>query len=167
MKRALAWFAENTVAANLLMIMILAGGLLTMRHLKMEIFPEISSGFVSVSVEYLGASPEEVEEAICVRIEEEVQDVDGVKRLTSTASEGLGVVNLEMHHDADSRKVLDDVKSRVDAIDTFPEEAEKPIIQEIVGRHQVIKLCPRHWADKSNKCRIGSTIDPAQPLFAE
>ena len=140
MKRTISWFAENTVAANLVMLMIVAGGLLTMRHLKMEIFPQLSSGFVSVSVEYIGASPEEVEEAICVRIEEEVQDVDGIKRLTSTASEGLGVVNLEMHHDADSRQVLDDVKARVDAIDTFPDEAEKPVVQEIISRLQVINV---------------------------
>ena len=58
MKRTISWFAENTVAANLVMLMIVAGGLLTMRPLKMEIFPQLSSGFVSVSVEYIGASPE-------------------------------------------------------------------------------------------------------------
>ena len=81
MRRALTWFSENTVAANLLMILIMAGGLLTVRNVKMEIFPELSSGFISVTVEYLGATPEEVEEAICVRIEEEVQDVDGIHRL--------------------------------------------------------------------------------------
>ena len=158
MKRALTWFSENTVAANLLMILIMAGGLLTVRNVKMEIFPELSSGFISVTVEYLGATPEEVEEAICVRIEEEVQDVDGVKKITSTAYAGVGVVNLEMLADADSRKVLDDVKARIDAIDTLPEEAEKPVIQEIIGRHQVINVALFGNAEESTLKFLGQQV---------
>lgn len=138
--RVIHWFANNSVAANLLMILIIAGGLLTIPEIKQEVFPEFSSDMIQVSVVYLGAAPEEVEEGVCIRIEEEVQSLDGIKEITSTAAEGVGTVNIELLPGADSRKLLDDVKSRVDAIDTFPLETEKPIVQEVTVRRQVINI---------------------------
>ncbi|MFC1513738.1 efflux RND transporter permease subunit [candidate division KSB1 bacterium] len=140
MNRAIAWFAENRVAANLLMFLILAAGFFSITQVKMEVFPEFSADMITVSVAYLGAAPEEVEEGVCVRIEEAVQDLEGIKKLTSTASEGVGSVTIEVEPDYDSRKLLDDIKSRVDAISTFPVETEKPVIQEIVTRRQVISI---------------------------
>ena len=95
---------------------------------------------VSVEVPYLGAAPEEVEEAVTVRIEEAIQGLDGIAEITSTASEGIGVVTIELDLGADPRKVVDDIKSRVDAIDTFPVETEKPIVRELVARNQVVDL---------------------------
>jgi multidrug efflux pump subunit AcrB len=135
-----AWFARNGVVANLLMFLIVALGVLTISRLRLEVFPEISVDVVTVSVEYRGAAPEEVEEGVCVRIEEAVQDLDGIKKLTSSASEGQGTVTIEVETGYDTREVLDDVKSRVDAIDTFPEETEKPVIQEVTNRFQVINV---------------------------
>ncbi|MCB9915254.1 MAG: efflux RND transporter permease subunit [Planctomycetes bacterium] len=140
MKNVLAWFARNPVAANLVMIVLLAGGVLTSLHIKRELFPEFSLGMISVSVVYPGAAPEEVEEAICVRIEEEVHALDGVKRVTSTAGEGVGTVMVEVLEDADVRKVLDDVTTRVNSISTFPELAERPIVQELLMRSPVINV---------------------------
>ncbi|MGD9346275.1 MAG: efflux RND transporter permease subunit [Candidatus Aminicenantes bacterium] len=137
---ALSWFAKNPVAANLILVLIIASGLLTFSGIKQEVFPEFSSDLISVTVPYLGAAPEEVEEAVCVRIEEEIQSLEGIKRITSRASEGLGSVTIELFPGADVRKLLDDVKARVDAIDTFPEETEKPIIQELLNRRQVINV---------------------------
>jgi len=145
MNRAIEWFAKNTVAANLLMVLIMVGGLITVFRVKQEIFPEFSLDLISVTVVYLGAAPEEVEEGVCIRIEEEIEGLEGIKKITSTAAEGLGTVLIELELDADVREVLDDVKNRVDAIDTFPEETEKPIISEITNRFQVINVAV--WGD--------------------
>jgi len=140
MYRILEWFIKNPVASNLAMVVIIAGGLLTMPRIKQEVFPEVASDLISISVPYLGAAPEEVEEGVCVRIEEEVQSLEGIKQITSRASEGIGTVTLELLPGTDVRQLLDDVKARVDAIDTFPEETEKPVIQELLNRRQVISL---------------------------
>ena len=158
MNRAITWFAANSVAANLLLLLIVAGGLLTAPQVKREVFPEVDTDLVKISVEYLGAAPAEVEEGICIRIEEELQGVDGIDRLVSTASEGLGVVTAELTTDADPRRVLDDIKTRVDAIDTFPEEAEKPIIQQVVIRHQVINVAISGDADERTLKHLGQQV---------
>jgi multidrug efflux pump subunit AcrB len=140
MIKIIEWFAKNPIAANLVLLLIIVGGLLTMSGIKQEVFPEIASDLITVSVPYLGAAPEEVEEAVCVLIEEEIQSLEGIKRISSRASEGIGSVTVELVPGTDVRKLLDDVKARVDAIDTFPEETEKPIIQELLNRRQVINL---------------------------
>ena len=160
---SIGWFARNRVAANLVMALVMFGGLITVGGpglllgllpipsdelpeflrrgaIKQEVFPEFSLDLIMIRVPYLGAAPEEVEEGVCRRIEEEIQDLDGVKRIVSNASEGYGVVTVELQLGADARVVLDDVKARVDAIDTFPEETEKPIIREITNRRQVIDV---------------------------
>jgi len=140
MIRIIEWFVKNPVAANLIMVLIIAGGLLTMSGIEQEVFPEIASDMISITVPYLGAAPEEVEEAVCIPIEEEVQSLEGIKRITSRASEGLGTVMLELEPSADMRTLLDDVKARIDAIETFPEETEKPVIQELLNRRQVVSV---------------------------
>ena len=145
MNRAVEWFAKNGVAANLIMILIVFGGFLTVFNLKQEVMPEFSLDMIAISVEYLGAAPQEVEESVCTRIEEAIQGLDGIKQITSTASEGRGNVIVELELGADTRKVVDDVKSRVDAIITFPEQTEKPVIQEITSRRQVIDIAL--WGD--------------------
>jgi len=140
MKRALAWFAGNSVAANLMMLVIVASGLITLGFITVEIFPEMEADIISVSVLYLGAAPEEVEEGVCVKIEEAVQGLEGIKEIRSIAAEGLGTVLVEVERGYDTRELLDDVKNQVDAIDTFPEETERPIIQEITIKHQVLDI---------------------------
>jgi multidrug efflux pump subunit AcrB len=88
MNRAIAWFAENHVAANLLMAAILIGGLMTAPRIKQTIMPDFEFDYVSVTVVYPGASPEEIEKSVTVRIEEEIEDVEGIEELTSSANEG-------------------------------------------------------------------------------
>ena len=149
MNRAIEWFAKNPVAANLLMVLVLAGGVVTAFSVKKEVFPEFSLDLISISMAYLGASPEEVEEAVCIRIEEAIQGVDGIKQITSTASEGRGSVVVKLELGANISRVVDDVKSRVDAIDTFPAETEKPIIQELTARRQVIDIAV--WGDADER----------------
>ena len=158
MNRAIAWFAENRVAANLLMVVILASGLITIGAIELEIFPEFSADVVSVSVIYRGAAPEEVEEGVCVRIEEAVQSIEGIKRIRSTASENRGSVNIELVPGTDARRVLEDVKSAVDAIDTFPDETEQPAIQEVVLRRQVINVAVSGNADEVTLKYLGQQV---------
>ncbi len=148
MKGPIAWFARNPVAANLLMVVILFGGFLTTMRAKPEVFPEFSLDMITVSVSYLGAAPEEVEEAVNVRIEEAIQGIDGIEQITSTASEGSGTVSIELETGADLSKVVDDVKARVDAIETFPVETEKPLVQEVTNRRQVINLALHGQVDE-------------------
>ena len=140
MHRAIEWFARNSVAANLTMFLIIVGGFSAISTIRMEVFPEFDLDTVTVEVNYLGAAPEEVEQAVCLRIEEAIEGIDGIKRITSTASEGRGFVRIELELGADTRKVVDDIKSRVDAIDTFPDETEKPIVREMTSQRQIIDV---------------------------
>ena len=140
MKAPVTWMAKNHVAANLLMGFILLSGLFAMLQTKIETFPEFSLDQVQIQVPYLGASPAEVEEGVCQRIEERVRGLEGVRRISSTASEGIGVVSVEMERGADMSRMLDDIKNEVDRIDTFPEETEKPVIKELIRRNRVIDV---------------------------
>ena len=96
MKRAVAWFAENHVAANLLMLLIIVAGIAAISRIQQKSFPDIDVEIVQVGVTYLGASPEEVEEGVCIRIEEAIQSIDGIEKLTSTATEGACGVSAEL-----------------------------------------------------------------------
>ncbi len=158
MKGLVAWFASNGVVANLLMVVILVGGALSITEIRKEVFPEFSTDLISVSVAYPGAAPEEVEEGICIRIEESVQSLAGVKQVTSTASEGMGIVNVAILEGTDARELLDDVKGRVDAISTFPEEAEQPVIQEFIVRNQVINIAVSGPADERTLKRVAEQV---------
>ncbi|TDI12734.1 MAG: efflux RND transporter permease subunit [Acidobacteria bacterium] len=149
MKGAIAWFANNAVAANVLMVVILIAGASSLMNMKQEVFPEVDLDLIAVSVDYLGAAPEEVEQAVCVRIEEAIQGIDGIKKITSSAREGKGTVVAHLATGANSSRVLDEIKSRVDAIDTFPEETEKPIIREVTNKRQVIDLAV--WGEVDRK----------------
>jgi len=140
MKAVLAWFAENHVAANLLMLFLIVAGLATGLTMKIEVFPEFTLDRITVTTEYLGASPSEVEEAIIRRIEERVAGLAGIKRIDSVAREGSGTVTIEVMDGWDLKKLLDEVKAEVDSITTFPNEAEKPIVREMTRRTQVISL---------------------------
>ena len=148
MNRMVEWFARNSVAANLLMVFLVISGLIAAFGVSSEVMPTMSLDRLQIDVPYLGAAPDEVEEAVCVRIEEAILGVDGIKQIISTASEGMGRVTVELEVSADARRVLDDIKGRVDAIDTFPEETEKPIMQELIGRHRVIDLAVSGQADE-------------------
>ncbi len=137
---SIAWMARNHVAANLLMFVILAGGVFGIFRVKQEVFPEFELDMITVSVAYPGASPAEVEQGIVLAVEEAVRGLDGVKRITAKASEGVGIVNVELLLDADDNKLLADVKSAVDRIRSFPEEAEKPDVSLATRRREVISL---------------------------
>jgi multidrug efflux pump subunit AcrB len=127
-KGLIAWFARNPVAANLLMVLIVFGGLLSYADLRKAMFPDFETSTVRVTVPYPGAAPQEVEEGIVVRIEEALADLRGVKTLRSVAREGAGTVTVEAQTGQDIDELLNEVKLRVDAIPNFPAQAEKPVI---------------------------------------
>ncbi len=128
-RRGIDWFIHNPVAANLLMVVLLVGGALAASNLKSQVFPTISPGTVVVTVPFPGATPAEVEEGITRRVEEAVLGIDGVKRVTSNASENVGIVTIETSDFADRQLVKDDVESAVDRLSDFPpENAEKPVV---------------------------------------
>ena len=145
MNRAIRWFAENHVASNLLMALLILGGLLTLPGIKREVFPELDLDVISVSVEYPGAAPMEVEQAICVRIEEELQGLQGIKRIRATAAEAIGRVSIELLAGEDVRRRLDEIRTRVDGIDSFPEAAREPVVRQAEIRFQVLEVAV--WGD--------------------
>lgn len=154
----IAWFARNGVAANLLMGIILVGGFFTLTGIKMELFPQFSLDIITVRVPFPGASPEETEEQICKRIEERIQDLEGIKKIVSTAAEGYGQVLVEVERGHDPRLLLDNIKVRVDAIDTFPDQAEKPIIEEVLIKREVITVAVGGPVDEETLKRLGERV---------
>ncbi|MDG2154842.1 MAG: efflux RND transporter permease subunit [Gammaproteobacteria bacterium] len=136
----LRWFIENKVAANLLMMAIVLGGILSLPLLDREVMPGIPLDMVQINVEYPGASPAEIEERICIRIEEAIHDLEGIKSITSEAVDGRGGVAVEVAKGFDTQQVLSDIKGRIDALDNLPEQAEEPQIQEAPWSEEVIEL---------------------------
>ncbi|MDJ0919358.1 MAG: efflux RND transporter permease subunit [Woeseiaceae bacterium] len=128
-KGLISWFIRNPVAGNLLMIVLLVGGAMSAVNLQRQVFPTISPGTVDITVPFPGATPAEVEEGVTRRVEEAVLGIDGVKRVTSTASENVGRIVVETSDFADVDLVKDDVESAVDRLSDFPpENAEKPVV---------------------------------------
>lgn len=140
MNGMIEWLARNPVAANLTMVFIIVTGIASTFMVKAEVFPEIDLDRINIQVPYLGAAPEEVEEAVNVRIEEAIQGLDGIKQIQSTAAEGMGTVMVELELGADAREVLDEIKSNVDAITTFPIETEAPIIRDMNNSQAVVDI---------------------------
>ena len=126
----LAWFAANHVAANLLMLLIVVAGVISAVTIKKAIMPQFETNMIRIRVPYLGAAPEEVEEGVILRIEEAIQGLNGIKHINSTAREGMADVTLEVETGFDIDEVMDQVKTRVDAISTFPEQTERPMIEK-------------------------------------
>jgi len=148
MKDLIAWFTKNYVASNLFVLFVIIGGILVLSSIKIEIFPETELDQISISIRYEGASPEEVEESLILPIEEAISGLSGIKEITSTAKEGYGVVIIDVIKNWDISKLLDDVKSSVDAITTFPEDADKPIVKQLTTKNKVIYIALYGNVDK-------------------
>lgn len=137
----IAWFAKNSVAANLLMAIIVMAGILSIKtELELEIFPSSEPQVINVSVALRGATPEDVELGIATRIEEAISDLEGVDMITSQSREGGTRISIELEDGYDPRDMLDDIKGRVDAINGFPVDMEKPIISLAIRRFSVITV---------------------------
>lgn len=134
MNAVIRWFVDNPIAANLLMIAMLLGGYIGSGTIKKETFPTHKENNIIVSMVYPGAAPSEVEQQIVVRIEEAINGLPGIFQITSESREGYGQVNVEVTEGFDVRELLNDIKGRVDAINTFPVSAERPVIQQEIYR---------------------------------
>lgn len=130
-KGLIDWFAHNNVAANILMIFFILGGIISLKNMRTETFPSIDPKLITVSVKYPGATPYEIAKSITSRVEEEIVGIDGVKRVSSNAIEGIGTVSVEIQDFIDGDKVYDDVETAVNSLADFPpQNAEKPIIKK-------------------------------------
>lgn len=155
MKRIIGWFVSNPVAANLLMMILIVGGLISVFQIRQEEFPRIELNTVSVSVPYLGAAPEEVENGVILRIEEAVEGIQGIYRMTSTASEGNGSVLLELETNANRIQTANEIKSRIDAISTFPVETERPVVSLLTMIYDGLEIVISGDADERTLKELG------------
>lgn len=152
------WFTKNGVAANLLAAVAIVCGFYVASTIKLELFPRLDLDTVTATVVYPGAAPEEVESGIVELIEDRIQDLEGIKRMRGTASEGYGVVVIEVERGYDATELRDKMKSRIDGITNFPQEAERPNVEELLVRNPVIFLALYGDTDIRNLKEIGEYI---------
>ncbi len=136
----IAWFADNHVAANLLMFIIILTGLYSVATITKKAMPDIDLPIIQVRMAYPGAAPSDVESGIVIQIEKAVEDVEGITRISSLAQEGTGQVTLEVDESYDINEVLNDVKVRIDSILTFPVDAEPAVIMRTLVRQDAIRI---------------------------
>lgn len=134
----IAWMVNNRVTPNLLMFVLLIGGLFCTSLIKQEVYPQFAVPYVSVSVSYPGATPEQVEQNIVLAIESKAQDVDGIRETTATASEGSGTVTFKINESANIQTVYQDIQQSVSQITTFPANAEQPVISTFTGGDRAV-----------------------------
>lgn len=139
-KGLISWFARNSVAANLLMAIILVAGVASVFTIKKQMFPEIVLEQVNIRVPYLGAAPQEVESGVIDKIEESLRGVNGIKRIRSTAVEGLATVRAEIANNYNVQEVMDEIKTQVSAISSLPEQTEKPVVYRVRFESDVMWL---------------------------
>ncbi|PTB83329.1 acriflavin resistance protein [Pseudidiomarina aestuarii] len=154
----IAWWANNRVAANLLMAIIIVSGILAIGQVRKQMFPEIELNIISVQVPFPGAAPQEVEQGVIVRMEDAIEDVDGIERLSSTAREGLGTLTIEVEPSYDVQVVMDEVKMLIDGIPALPEQIESPNIYRIRPQRQVIWLSIYGAADEFMQKELAKSI---------
>ncbi|MEL0138464.1 MAG: efflux RND transporter permease subunit, partial [Halieaceae bacterium] len=150
MPKLITWFVDNPVAANLLMFILVASGLLSLKDVRKEEFPNIETPIVTVTVPYRGAAPAEVESGVCTRVEESISGIEGIQKIRTTAAEGRCSVMVEVDRDADLSKALDDVKAQVNAISTFPANTERPVVSQITMQSLVIQLAVHGQTDEKS-----------------
>jgi multidrug efflux pump subunit AcrB len=126
----IAWWAKNPIAANLLMVAIILAGLFGFSRIEREVFPSADFNGATISVSWPGASPQEIEEQIILRVEEAISGVDGIKHIDSTAQENRAEINVEGVDTVDATRFLNDIKNRVDGISTLPRDSFPPVISQ-------------------------------------
>jgi multidrug efflux pump subunit AcrB len=160
MNSPIAWFVRNPVAANLLMVAIGLAGIFTLvkGRIPLEVFPEFEARDISIRVPFRGGTAEEVEESVVVRVEEAIQDVRGVRRIVSTATETGATITVEIDERADPREVLEDLKAQVDSLSTLPEQAERPLVTLADPYQTVITVIVSGPLDEDGLRTLGQTL---------
>jgi multidrug efflux pump subunit AcrB len=139
-KGAISYMARNSVAANLLMIILIGGGIWTMLNMQKEVFPQFQLDIVEVSVVYPGAAPTEVEMGILMPVEDAIRSVEGIKEITSTAREGSGTVMIELVTGINRMKAFQEIDQAVNRIRTFPDDIEEPEVQLQTQQRDVMEI---------------------------
>ena len=155
---AVKWFTRNHVAGNFLMIVVVLAGFTTWFKLKKEIFPDIAIDAIAVSIPYPNATPEEAERGVVVPVEEAIADLQGIKKIRGVGSQNIGSVVVEVETGYNVRSVMSDVKSRVDAIENFPEEAETPVLEEILIKNPVMSITLTADTDEATMRKIAERV---------
>ncbi len=158
MNRVIEWFVHHGVAANLLMAVMVVGGLVAIPFIPLKLFPDLDFGIVTIDVLYPGASPVEVEQGVCIPIEEAIQSVVGIENIRGVAGEGACRMWVELYPGTDGNLVVTNVRNRVDAIQNFPDEAETPIVAKLDYRTPVIDLAVSGDLSEAERKRIGTRI---------
>ncbi len=148
MKRLIAWFAQNGVASNLLMLLLIIAGMVQLPGIPQKSFPDLEEDLITVGVTYLGAAPEEVELGVCTRVEEAIDGLEGIDQLRTSANEGACAITVKVFSGEDPDDVLDEIKTRVDGIETLPEETEQPVIARVAQKRPVADLALTGHADE-------------------
>ena len=172
MKGVIKWFSRNHVAANSLMLAVLLAGFYTWFQLRKEMFPEVSVDAISIGIPYPNASPEDVEEGVVIPVEEAIADTDGIREINSLAAENMGAVTVMVENGYELREVMDEIRARVDAIDNFAEEAERPVLEEVLLSSQVLSISVSGDVDERSLRTIAEEVRrglldfrPAIPKF--
>lgn len=134
------WMAAHPVAANLIMLAFILGGLLFLNTMKQEVFPDFATDSVSIQVIYPGAAPEEIERGILLAIEDAISGIEGMDEVSSSAKEGVGTVIIDALSDADTNLLAQEIQKEIDRITTFPEEAEEPEVKVLASRRKTVSL---------------------------
>lgn len=153
MRCVITWAIRNSPLMNTLMMAVLVVGVGCLLKLRRERFPEFRPDEITISVSYPGASPSETEQAICLRVEEAIRSIVGIRKVVSSAREGVGSVTAELDSDVDNpRDVLEEVRGAIGRISTFPKEAEKPVVRLAVKFNPVISvsIVPPEGTDPDN-----------------
>lgn len=158
MTNFIEWFVKNPVAANLIMLVIFGLGVMGYIKVGKTAMPSAAMDIINVSVPYLGAGPKEVEDRIVIRLEEAVFDIRGIKRLTGRAREGVGSVTIEIEAGQDVESILNQVKARVDAINTFPGLSERPIVSRVFAQMDIMNLAIYGDATEFELKEIGRSV---------
>ena len=140
MNGAIKWMAEHPVAAMLTMVLVAALGVLSILSIPQKTFPEFTLDSVSISVTYTGASPEEIEDSIVRPIEDELSGIEGIDEMTASISEGRGGVTVTFIRGENLQEKLDEIRTEVDSIDTFPEDADDPVVTESSANTRVLEI---------------------------
>ncbi|MCD4817863.1 MAG: efflux RND transporter permease subunit [Candidatus Cloacimonetes bacterium] len=158
MKNIISWMVDNHVTSNLIMLMIIFIGLFSMTTLKQEIFPEVEIEQVTIEIIYRGASPDEIESSVVQRVEEAISGIDGVRELSGIASEGIGIVNVEIEYGGDVNLIKDRIQTEIDRLTTLPENAEKPVVKIPTQKSEVIQLAISGNIDEYTHTKITEQI---------
>ena len=158
MRTVVTWFIDNPIASNLLMMVFLVAGILSFINTRQEEFPSIETGTIQVNVPYPGAAPAEVEQAVCVHLEAALQNMENIERMTSTAREGGCAATLQLAAGADLNRVLNETKSTIDGITTFPADIEQPTVLSFSPASTVMSLALVADTDDASLKEIGEQI---------